>query len=322
MDDTEHLAISQLGAGDAAGGLAAVDGSALEPERGRLAVLPQQGHRVRRARPQRTIWSRPRRCCPIPRATPGSAWCWSPRAGGGAGSRRGWSIPASTPRPSSASPPGSTRRPRAPRSMVRSASRRRIQLRRLRLANMHPARRCAAIRRQDRRIHRPATSARWALIAASLLQELGGRADSRLVSSGDAMALVRDGRTARHIGPLFATTPAHALALVRRHRRRAKRGPLLIDAVADADRISRRPDGQRLDHRAAVPAHALRPRHHARRTSCRSPSPAPNLDRTRHASQRDQIRDAAPDRRWHRAARASAGARRRPQARQACISAR
>ena len=28
------------------------------------------------------------------------------------------------------------------------------------------------------------------------------------------MALVRDGRTARHIGPLFATTPAHALALV------------------------------------------------------------------------------------------------------------
>jgi GNAT superfamily N-acetyltransferase len=48
-----------------------------------------------------------------------------------------------------------------------------------------------------------------------LLDALGRRAGSRLVSNGDAVALVRAGRTARHIGPLFATDPYRALALVR-----------------------------------------------------------------------------------------------------------
>ena len=45
------------------------------------------------------------------------------------------------------------------------------------------------------------------------------------------MALVRDGRTARHIGPLFAGTPTHALAMVR-DIAASERRPLLIDAVA------------------------------------------------------------------------------------------
>ncbi len=65
-----------------------------------------------------------------------------------------------------------------------------------------------------------------------LLRELGGRPTSRLVSSGDAMALVRDGRAARHIGPLFATTPPGALALVR-NIVASERGAVLIDAVAN-----------------------------------------------------------------------------------------
>jgi GNAT superfamily N-acetyltransferase len=65
-----------------------------------------------------------------------------------------------------------------------------------------------------------------------LLQELAGRATSRLVSSGDAMALVRNGRRARHIGPLFATTPAHALALVGSIVV-SEQGAILIDAVAN-----------------------------------------------------------------------------------------
>jgi GNAT superfamily N-acetyltransferase len=65
-----------------------------------------------------------------------------------------------------------------------------------------------------------------------LLRELGGRPSSRLVSSGDAMALVRDGRTARHIGPLFATTPARALALVR-NIVTSEHDAVLIDAVAN-----------------------------------------------------------------------------------------
>jgi GNAT superfamily N-acetyltransferase len=66
---------------------------------------------------------------------------------------------------------------------------------------------------------------------SALLEELSGRPASRLVSNGDAMALVRDGRTARHIGPLFADTSAHALALVR-DIAASESGPLLIDAIA------------------------------------------------------------------------------------------
>jgi GNAT superfamily N-acetyltransferase len=64
-----------------------------------------------------------------------------------------------------------------------------------------------------------------------LLLELAERPGSRLVSNGDAIALVRDGRAARHIGPLFADSPARALAMVRdivAH----EAGSLTIDAVA------------------------------------------------------------------------------------------
>ena len=67
-----------------------------------------------------------------------------------------------------------------------------------------------------------------------LLRELAGRPRSQLTSNGDAMALVRDGRTARHIGPLFADTPERALALVQEIVR-SGRGPVLIDAVATQD---------------------------------------------------------------------------------------
>jgi GNAT superfamily N-acetyltransferase len=64
-----------------------------------------------------------------------------------------------------------------------------------------------------------------------LLGELGGRPHSRLVSNGGASALVRDGRTARHIGPLFADGPDRALALVH-DIISSESGPLLIDTVA------------------------------------------------------------------------------------------
>jgi hypothetical protein len=67
-----------------------------------------------------------------------------------------------------------------------------------------------------------------------LLHELAGRPHSQLLSNGDAMALVRDGRIARHIGPLFADTPDRALALVEEIVR-SGHGPLLIDAVATQD---------------------------------------------------------------------------------------
>lgn len=67
-----------------------------------------------------------------------------------------------------------------------------------------------------------------------LLQELSERPGSRLYSNGDAMALIRDGRTARHIGPVFAENAAHALAMVR-DIAASESGPLLIDAVASQD---------------------------------------------------------------------------------------
>jgi GNAT superfamily N-acetyltransferase len=69
-----------------------------------------------------------------------------------------------------------------------------------------------------------------------LLQGLASRPGSRVVSSGDAMALVRDGRTARHIGPLFATAPGHALALVG-NIVASEQGAILIDAVASQEQF-------------------------------------------------------------------------------------
>jgi len=67
-----------------------------------------------------------------------------------------------------------------------------------------------------------------------LLRELATRAGSRLVSNGSAVALIRDGRAARHIGPLFADHPDRALALVD-DIAASETGPLLIDAVAEQD---------------------------------------------------------------------------------------
>jgi len=64
-----------------------------------------------------------------------------------------------------------------------------------------------------------------------LLHALGRRAGSRLVAAGDDAALVRDGRSARHVGPLFAGDAGRAVALVRSIAAE-EGGALLIDAVA------------------------------------------------------------------------------------------
>ncbi len=65
---------------------------------------------------------------------------------------------------------------------------------------------------------------------SALLAELSGRSGSRLLSNGSAVALVRDGRKARHIGPLFADKAHHALELVDAIVR-SETSPVLIDAV-------------------------------------------------------------------------------------------
>jgi GNAT superfamily N-acetyltransferase len=63
-----------------------------------------------------------------------------------------------------------------------------------------------------------------------LLAEFAARPGSRLLSNGDAVVLVRDGRKARHIGPVFASAPDQALAMVDAIAR-SEAGPWLIDAV-------------------------------------------------------------------------------------------
>jgi GNAT superfamily N-acetyltransferase len=105
-----------------------------------------------------------------------------------------------------------------------------LQLRRLKLAR--PARAEApplssatldALATRDRR----ATGFdRTALLAA-----FAQRPGSRIVAANGAIALVRDGRTARHIGPVLADNAAAALALVDAITRTEPR-PMLLDAVA------------------------------------------------------------------------------------------
>jgi GNAT superfamily N-acetyltransferase len=68
----------------------------------------------------------------------------------------------------------------------------------------------------------------------SLLSEFGSRPGSRIVSDTDSIALVRDGRTARHIGPLLADRADQALALVDAITH-SEPGPWLIDAVHSQD---------------------------------------------------------------------------------------
>lgn len=105
-----------------------------------------------------------------------------------------------------------------------------IQLRRLRLANA-PAISGASLPAGKLDEFLTCDIGAMGFDRRALLKELSTRAGSRLISSGDAMALIRDGRTARHIGPVFADTPAHAHALVREIAA-AETGPLLIDVVA------------------------------------------------------------------------------------------
>lgn len=65
---------------------------------------------------------------------------------------------------------------------------------------------------------------------SALLRDLSGRSGSQLVSHGSAMGLIRDGRTARHIGPLFADDVGSVSALVETIAQ-SETGQILIDVV-------------------------------------------------------------------------------------------
>jgi GNAT superfamily N-acetyltransferase len=105
-----------------------------------------------------------------------------------------------------------------------------IELRRLRLANASGSKR-AALSTGKLDAFVASDIAATGFERRELLRELSGRPTSKLVSNGHALALVRDGRTARHIGPLFADDATQALQMV--HDITANEtGPVLIDAVA------------------------------------------------------------------------------------------
>jgi GNAT superfamily N-acetyltransferase len=67
---------------------------------------------------------------------------------------------------------------------------------------------------------------------SALLREFCNRPGSRLVAQDGAFALIRDGRTARHIGPIHADDAASAIALVDAIAA-CESGPLLIDVVTN-----------------------------------------------------------------------------------------
>ena len=96
---------------------------------------------------------------------------------------------------------------------------------------------------------------------STLLSEFSARPGSRIVSEDRAMALVRNGRTARHIGPLLADRADQALALVDAIVH-SETGPWLIDAVHSQDEFLGGLVRVGLEHRAAVSAHALWPGSH------------------------------------------------------------
>jgi GNAT superfamily N-acetyltransferase len=106
-----------------------------------------------------------------------------------------------------------------------------IQLRRLRLENSSAAKHGTPLPAGQPNDLIACDTNAMGFSRRDLLNELIKRPGSRLVANGDAMALLRDGRVARHIGPLFADDPAQALAMVRDIAAGETR-PLIIDAVA------------------------------------------------------------------------------------------
>ena len=106
-----------------------------------------------------------------------------------------------------------------------------LQLRRLRLENSTPAKADAPLAASDLAQFTARDRRTMGFDRDILLTELAERSGSRLLSNGDAIALIRDGRKARHIGPLFADSPDRALAMIHEIVR-SETGPVLIDAVS------------------------------------------------------------------------------------------
>ncbi|MBS7704711.1 GNAT family N-acetyltransferase [Chelatococcus asaccharovorans] len=77
-----------------------------------------------------------------------------------------------------------------------------------------------------------ADAAAFGFSRAAVLTEMAGRAGSQLYRKGEAIALVRDGRKARQLGPILAPDEARATALVD-DILAGEAGELVIDLAAD-----------------------------------------------------------------------------------------
>jgi GNAT superfamily N-acetyltransferase len=109
-----------------------------------------------------------------------------------------------------------------------------LQLRRLRLANAKPAGTPQSLSTCSLDAFVARDSQAIGFDRSALVAEFCGRSGSRVLSDGNAMVIVRDGRTARHLGPMLADNPVDALALVNAVVQ-SETGPLLLDAVSSHD---------------------------------------------------------------------------------------
>jgi GNAT superfamily N-acetyltransferase len=109
-----------------------------------------------------------------------------------------------------------------------------LQLRRLRLAKPHEAKAPRQLSAGDLEALVVRDASAMGFDRSPLLSEFAARSGSRVVSCGQAMVLIRDGRTTRHIGPLLADHAEQALALVDAIVS-SETGPWLIDAVHSQD---------------------------------------------------------------------------------------
>jgi GNAT superfamily N-acetyltransferase len=109
-----------------------------------------------------------------------------------------------------------------------------LQLRRLRLAKPREAKATEQLSAGDLEALIARDASAMGFDRSTLLSEFAARSGSSVVAAAQAMALIRDGRTARYIGPLLADRTDQALALVNAVVS-SKTGPWLIDAVHSQD---------------------------------------------------------------------------------------
>ncbi|WP_108514584.1 GNAT family N-acetyltransferase [Bradyrhizobium algeriense] len=109
-----------------------------------------------------------------------------------------------------------------------------LQLRRLRLARPREAKATEQLSAGDLEALIVRDASAMGFDRSALLSEFAMRSGSCVVSRTQAMALIRDGRAARHIGPLLADRTDQALALIAAIVS-SEAGPWLIDAAHSQD---------------------------------------------------------------------------------------